>query len=244
MTSMQKVALVTGANKGIGFEIVKQLAELGYFVFLGSRNTENGAKAIAELNSKGFKEVETLEIDVTKQNSIQNAVEPVKSKFGRLDILINNAGILGEMPQQASNNTTQNLKIIFETNYFGAVQTTQLFLDLLKQSDAPRIVNISGDLGSFTKNNDPYYPFYKAKLLGYNSSKTALNAFTVTLAYELKDTNFKVNSVNPGFTSTDLNGNTGTQTVDKAGKIIVEFATLSENGPTGKFMSDYGETPW
>lgn len=244
MTTKQKVALVTGANKGIGFETAKQLGQLGYFVFLGSRNKKNGAKAITELNSKGLNDVEILELDVTKQTSIETAVNKVKSKFGYLDILVNNAGVLGEMPQQASNNTTQNLKTIFETNFFGAVQTTQLFLNLLKQSDAPRIVNVSSDLGSLTKNNDPGFPFYEVKLLGYNSSKTALNAFTVTLAYELKDTDFKVNSINPGFTSTDLNGNTGTQGVNEAAKIIVEYATLDDGGPTGKFFSNYGETPW
>lgn len=185
-----------------------------------------------------------LELDVTKRTSIETAVNKVKSKLGCLDILINNAGILGEMPQQASSITIQNLRTIFDTNYFGAVHPTQLFLDLMKQSDAPRIVNVSSDLGSLTQNNNPDYPFYEVKLLGYNSSKTALNAFTVTLAYELKDTGFKVNSINPGFTSTDLNGHTGTQNVTEAAKMIIEYATLNNSGPTGKFFSNYGETPW
>lgn len=135
-----------------------------------------------------------------------------------MDVLVNNAGILGQMPQQASNNTIENLKDIFETNFFGTVQTTQVFLDLLKQSAEPRIVNVSSDLGSLTQNNNPEYPFYEVKLLGYNSSKTALNAFTVMLAYELKDTNFKVNIVNLGFTATDLNGHTGTQSAEQSAK--------------------------
>lgn len=237
----QKVALVTGANKGIGFETAKQLANLGYFVFLGCRDKQNGQKAIAELN---LPNAEVVELDVTKLTTIQSAADYIKSKFGQLDVLVNNAGILGQMPQQASNNTIENLKDIFETNFFGVVQTTQTFLGLLKQSAAPRIVNVSSDLGSLTQNSNPEYPFYEVKLLGYNSSKTALNAFTVMLAYELKDTNFKVNSVNPGFTATDLNGHTGTQSAEQSAKIIVKYATLDTSAPTGKFISDYGETPW
>ena len=244
MITEQKVALVTGANKGIGFETAKQLAKLGHFVFLGCRNQQNGQKAESELKNIGYTNVEAVELDVTKSATIQATADLMKSKCGRLDILVNNAGILGEMPQQASNNSIQNLKNIFETNFFGAVQTTQLLLNLLKQSASPRIVNVSSDLGSLTQNNNPEYPFYAVKLLGYNSSKTALNALTVMLAYELKDTDFKVNSVNPGYTSTDLNGNTGTLSTTEAAKIIVEYATLDDNGPTGKFISDYGETPW
>ncbi len=244
MMTEQKVALVTGANKGIGFETAKQLAKLGHFVFLGCRNQQNGQKAVSELKNIGCTNVEAVELDVTKSATIQSTADLIKSKCGRLDILVNNAGILGEMPQQASNNSIQNLKNIFETNFFGAVQTTQLLLNLLKQSASPRIVNVSSDLGSLTQNNNPEYPFYEVKLLGYNSSKTALNALTVMLAYELKDTDFKVNSVNPGYTSTDLNGNTGTQSTTEAAKIIVEYATLDDNGPTGEFISGYGETPW
>ena len=240
----QKVALVTGANKGIGFETAKQLAKLGYFVLLGCRDKQNGQKAVTELKNAGLLNVEVVELDVTKSAKIQSAADFIKSKFGRLDVLVNNAGILGEMPQQASNNSIQNLKNIFETNFFGTVQTTQTLLDLLKQSASPRIVNVSSDLGSLTYNNNPDYSFYEVKLLGYNSSKTALNAFTVMLAYELKEMNFKVNSVNPGYTATDLNGHTGTQQTTESAKIIVDYATLDNNGPTGKFISDYGETPW
>lgn len=244
MITEQKVALVTGANKGIGFETAKQLAKLGHFVFLGSRDEQNGQKAVVELKKIGFTNVEAVQLDVTKLSTIQSTAKFIESKFGWLDVLVNNAGILGEMPQQASNSSIQNLKNIFETNFFGAVQTTQSLLDLLKQSASPRIVNVSSDLGSLTQNNNPEYPFYEVKLLGYNSSKTALNALTVMLAHELKNTDFKVNSVNPGYTATDLNGHTGAQQTGEAAKIIVEYATLPKNGPTGKFISDYGETPW
>lgn len=244
MTTKKKVALVTGANKGIGLETVRQLADKGYFVYLGCRDKAKGIDAIKELNRQLFHDVEVLELDVTEPQTIEHSVNEIKEKFSRLDVLVNNAGILGEMPQNASANSVENLKRIFQTNFFGAVQTSQLFLELLKQSEQPRIVNVSSDLGSLTQNSDPEYPFYEVKLLGYNSSKTALNAFTVMLAYELKDTNFKINSVNPGFTATDLNGHSGTQTAEQSAKIIVEYATLNDNGPTGKFISDYGITAW
>ncbi len=244
MTAQKKVALVTGANKGIGFETVKQLANQGYFVYLGCRDKMKGTVALQELNRQGFQDVEILELDVTKPQTIEHSVTIIQSKFARLDVLVNNAGILGEMPQNASGNTVENLKNIFEINFFGAVQTTQLFLELLKTSEQPRIVNVSSDLGSLTQNSNPEYPFYEVKLLGYNSSKTALNAFTVMLAYELKDTNFKINSVNPGYTATDLNGHSGTQTAEQSAKIIVQYAILDDNGPTGKFISDYGITAW
>ncbi len=244
MEAKKKVALITGANKGIGFAATKRLAGLGYFVYLGCRNNANSANALTKLAEAGFQDVEVLETDVTKSSTIEEAASQIKNRFGYLDVLVNNAGILGEMPQQASTNTVENMKKVFETNYFGAVQTTQILLDLMKQSEAPRIVNVSSDLGSLTQSSNPDYPFYEVKLLGYNSSKTALNALTVTLAHELKDTPFKVNSVNPGYTATDLNGHTGTQTADEAAKIIVEYATVGADGPTGKFFSDYGETPW
>ncbi|MEO9099666.1 MAG: SDR family oxidoreductase [Ginsengibacter sp.] len=244
MTTKKKIALVSGANKGIGFETVKQLANQGYFVYLGCRSKENGIDALHKIKMLGFQDIEILELDVTKPQTIENAVNEIKSKFRKLDVLINNAGILGEMPQNASDNTIENLKNIFDTNFFGAVQLSQRFLELLKKSDQPRIVNVSSDLGSLTQNSNPGYPFYEVKLLGYNSSKTALNAFTVMLSYEFKDTNFKINSINPGYTATDLNGNSGTQTAEQSAKIIVEYATLDDNGPTGRFISEYGITAW
>lgn len=239
-----KTALITGANKGIGLETVKQLSKLGYQVFLGSRNELKGLEAIDELKKFGITNVKMVELDVTNSESIKSAFNTISLSISTLDLLINNAGILGEMPQQASNNSIENLKNIYETNFFGAIQTTQVFLELLKKSENPRIVNVSSDLGSLTQNSNPDYPFYEVKLLGYNSSKTALNAFTVALAYELKDTNFKINSVNPGYTATDLNGFTGTQPVEKAAEIIVKYATIDGNGPSGQFISDYGITPW
>lgn len=240
----KKTVLITGANKGIGFEAAKQLAKLGYFVYIGSRDKANGLKAVEELKTLGFTDVDTLEIDVTNTQSVEKAKEELQSKIPQLDILVNNAGISGTMPQNASEVSLDNIRTVYETNFFGVIQVTQHFLDLLKKSDEPRIVNVSSDLGSLTNHSNPNYPFYEVKLTAYCTSKTALNAFTVMLAYELKDTNFKVNSVNPGFTATDLNGFTGAQTAEQAAKVIVKYAILDKNGPTGKFFSEDGEVAW
>lgn len=242
--TVKKVALITGANKGIGFEVAKQLANLGYFVYIGSRDKAKGLEAVEELKALGFTDVDTLEIDVTNTQSVENAKEELQSKVPQLDVLVNNAGISGAMPQNASIVSLDNVRMVYETNFFGVIQVTQHFLDLLKKSDESRIVNVSSDLGSLTNHNNPNYPFYEVKLTAYCTSKTSLNAFTVMLAYELKDTNFKVNSVNPGFTATDLNGFAGVQTTGQASKVIVKYAILDKNGPTGKFFSEDGEVAW
>lgn len=240
----KKVALITGGNKGIGFEAAKQLTELGYFVYIGSRNKANGLKAVQELKKLGFIDVDTLEIDVTNTQSIKKAKEELQSKIPQLDVLVNNAGISGLMPQNPSIVSLDNVRSVYETNFFGVIQVTQHFLDLLKKANEPRIVNVSSDLGSLTNHSDPAFPFYEVKLTAYCTSKTALNAFTVMLAYELKDSTFKINSVNPGFTATDLNGFTGVQTAEQAAKVIVKYAILDKDGPTGKFFGENGEVPW
>ncbi|MCT2564163.1 SDR family oxidoreductase [Chryseobacterium herbae] len=240
----KKTALITGANKGIGFETAKQLLQLGYFVFIGSRDRERGLKAVEELKNTGFNDIDLLEIDVTNLLSVQRAREELGFKISKLDVLINNAGITGEMPQNASSISLDNLRTVYETNFFGVIQVTQHFLDLMKKSDEPRIVNVSSDLGSLTNHSNPDYEFYDVKLTAYCSSKTAVNTFTVMLAYELKDTHFKINSVNPGFTATDLNGYTGYQTVEQGTKAIVKYATIDQNGPSGKFFGDGLEIAW
>lgn len=240
----RKTALITGANKGIGFEIAKQLAKLDYFVYIGSRDKSNGLKAVEKLKILGFMDVDTLEIDVTNTHSIEKAKVELQSIIPKLDVLVNNSGISGVMPQNASIITLDNIRKVYETNFFGVIQVTQHFLDLLKKSNEPRIVNVSSDLGSLNNHSNPNYPFYDVKLTAYCSSKTALNAFTVMLAYEFKDTNFKINSVNPGFTATDLNGFKGSQTAEKASKVIVKYATIDNNGPTGRFFSEDGEVAW
>ncbi|MFD0764400.1 SDR family NAD(P)-dependent oxidoreductase [Mucilaginibacter lutimaris] len=158
--------------------------------------------------------------------------------------MINNAGIPGDFPQDASNVTMQNIRKVYDTNFFGVIQTTQAFLPLLKKSAAPRIVNVSSDLGSLSLHNDTAYEHYHTKLTAYNSSKTALNAYTVLLAYELRHTAFKVNSVNPGYTKTAFNFNQGHKPVADGAAPIVKYATMGNEGPTGHFLSDHGITPW
>ena len=191
-----KTVLITGANKGIGFETAKQLAQLGYFVYLGSRDKIKGLDAVNKLKGMGISTVNSIEIDVTNIDSVKQARHELESNVESLDVLINNAGISGERPQNASGIALENVRKVFETNFFGVIQTTQQFIDLLKKSDEPRIVNVSSDLGSLTSHSNPDWEFYDFKLTAYCSSKAALNAFTVMLAYEFKDTNFKVNSIN------------------------------------------------
>jgi NAD(P)-dependent dehydrogenase (short-subunit alcohol dehydrogenase family) len=236
----KKTVLITGANQGLGFETAKQLAELGYYVYIGSRDKSKGIAAKQKLNELGLSNVEPIEIDVTDINSIRSAKQELEAKTQQLDVLINNAGISGELiPQNMSTYNIENLRKVFETNFFGAVQTTQQFIELLKRSDEPRIVNVSSGLGSLNFSNSHNFEFY-----AYGCSKTALNAFTVSLAKEFRDTNFKINSVEPGYTATNLNQYQGTQTVEQAVGIIVKYATAGNDAPTGKFFWKEGEFAW
>jgi len=240
-----KTVLITGANKGIGLETAKQMAQSGYFVYLGSRDKVKGADALKKLNELGISNVESIEIDVTNINSIKQAKRELETKIEALDILINNAGIAGEQPQTPSLIEIENLREIFETNFFGVLQTTQQFIPLLKKSKEPQIINVSSSLGSLTLHSSPESnPASWGAYDAYGCSKTALNAFTVMLAYEFKGTNFKINSIAPGYTATDLNQNKGTQTVEHAARIIVKYATLTNDGVTGKYFRETGEIPW
>ena len=238
-----KTVLITGANKGIGFETAKQLAQSGYFVYLGSRNKIKGLEALEKLKALGINNVDCIEIDVTNIDSIKSASKELEGKVKQLDVLINNAGIGGGQAQNLSTGEIENLRKVFDTNFFGAVQTTQQFIPLLKKSNEPRIVNVSSGLGSLTihsSTQNPNYAIYDA----YSCSKTALNAFTVLLAKEFRNTNFKINSVTPGYTATDLNHFQGTQTPEQAAKVIVKYATVDKDGPTGKFLKEDGEVDW
>jgi len=244
-----KTAIVTGANRSIGFEIARQLAQKGIYVYLGSRGLENGIETVNKFKNEGINNVEAIQLDVTNDESVKEARVAIGAKTKSLDILINNAGIYGGYPQSAFAATVEQFKAAYDANVYGVVRVTQAFIDLLKKSSEPRIVNVSSSQGSITLHSDPTYKYYDYKGVVYLSSKAALNMFTVVLAYELKDTNFKVNAICPGYTKTDFNGHRGPGTVEDAGKRIVKYALIDKDGPTGKFFSEEnnpetGEIPW
>jgi NAD(P)-dependent dehydrogenase (short-subunit alcohol dehydrogenase family) len=195
-----KVALITGANRGIGFEVARQLGRRGMVVIIGA--------------------------------------------FGRLDVLVNNAGVVLDRGMPPSQVPLDVLRRTYETNVFGPVAVMQAFLPLLKQSEAGRIVNASTELASLAQNTNPDFEFYHIKLLAYNSSKTALNAVTMQFAHELKDTPIKVNAADPGYTATDFNNHSGTQTVEQGARVVVQLATLPGSGPTGGYFNADGPLPW
>jgi NAD(P)-dependent dehydrogenase (short-subunit alcohol dehydrogenase family) len=233
-----KSALITGANKSIGFETVRQLLQNGYYVYLGSRDLQKGLEAVKQLNAEGLKEVEAVEIDVSNQESVQAARVTIGKKAEVLDVLINNAGISGGLPQSALDASIDQFRTVYETNIFGVIRVTQAFIDLLKKAAAPRIVNVTSRQGSLTLASDSSLPSYKVKAAVYHSSKSALNMYTINLAYELRDSAFRVNMVDPGFTNTDFNHHRGTGTVEDAAKRIAKYALIGEEGPTGKFICE------
>ena len=244
-----KYALITGANKSIGFETARQLLQQGYHVFLGSRDLQKGQQAADQLKAEGHAEVEPVELDVTDSASVAAARQAVGQQTQVLDVLINNAGISGSIPPQTALAADADLFAkVYDTNLFGVVRTTQAFIDLLRQSAEPRIVNVSSSLGSLTLGADPTWFSYNVKLAAYNSSKSALNMYTVVLAYELRDTPFKVNAVDPGYTATDFTGHQG-GTVAAAAARVVKAALLGPDGPTSQFFSEAsapetGVIPW
>ncbi len=244
-----KKALITGANKGIGFETAKQLLQKGFYVYIGSRNLKSGLAAVEKLKSEGLSQVEVVQLDVTDENSVKTAREEIGKKTDSLDVLINNAGINGGSPYTAIDANIDQFIAAFNTNVFGVVRVTQAFIDLLRKSSEPRIVNVSTSVGSLSLQSDPSWPAYEfAKYAVYGSSKAALNMYTVHLAYELRDTAFKINAVCPGYTSTDFTFHNGGE-VEVAGNRIVKYALIDQDGPTGKFFSEEtnpetGEIPW
>lgn len=239
-----KVALITGANKGIGYEIARQLGSRGATVFVGSRDIGRGEEAANKLR---FSEIDarTIQLDVSDQKTIDFAAKQIESEFGKLDILVNNAGIISDNdslpPSQVD---IETLRHTYETNVFGVFAVTKALLPLLKKSKAGRIVNLSSGLGSLTQNSDPNYEFADFKLLAYNSSKTAVNAITVLLAAELKDTPIKINAADPGFTATDINQYQGYRTVEQGAIAAVRLATLPDDGSSGGFFDENGVVPW
>lgn len=244
-----KKAFITGANKGIGFETAKQLLQKGLYVYIGSRNLENGVRAVEKLKAGNLINVEAIQIDVSDDHSVKNARMEIGKKTDVLDILINNAGINGGAPYTALEASAAQFLSAFDTNVFGVARVTQACMDLLRKSPEPRIVNVSTSVGSLSLQSDPDWPGYHfAKYAVYGASKSALNMFTIHLAYELRDTPFKVNAVCPGYTKTDFTGFNGGE-VEEAGKRIVKYALLDKDGVTGKFISEEthpatGEIPW
>ncbi|MDR6879542.1 SDR family oxidoreductase [Bacillus sp. 3255] len=238
---MSKVALITGGNRGLGFETARQLGGLGYTVLLGARDKEKGSQAAAKLQEQDI-DARYIELDVTDQATIDAAATKIKSEYGKLDVLINNAGI-GDR-HKFTDLSVADLKKSFDTNFFGAFTVSQAMLPLIEKSDAPRIVNISSSIGSITLHSDPGNGVYPLKALAYSSSKTALNQLTTHLAFTLKHTPAKVNSVCPGFVATGFNNGYGDLTPEQGSRIIVQYATLAQDGPTGGFFNEHGIIPW
>lgn len=244
-----KSALVTGANKSIGFEVSRQLAQKGIYVYLSSRNLKNGIAAVNKLKAEGLNNVEAIQLDITDDKSVKNARAEMGKRTKALDILINNAGIYGGYPQAALDSTIDQFKTAYDANVYGVVRVTQAFIDLMKKSSGPCIVNVSSSQGSITLHSDPSYKYYDYKGAVYLSSKSAMNMYTVVLAYELRDSGFKINAVCPGYTKTDFNGHRGPGSVEDAGKRIIKYALIDKDGPTGKFFSEEnnpetGEIAW
>lgn len=245
---MKKV-FITGGNKSIGLETVRQLLQKGYYVYLGSRNADSGKKAVKDLQAAGLHNVEMVQIDVTDTASVEAARATIAAKTEVLDVLINNAGINGGLPQSALGSDTAQFLKVYQTNVFGVARVTQAFIELIKNSAEPRIVNVSSSQGSLTMASDPDNIYYHHKGVVYQSSKSALNMYTICLAYELRDTAVKVNAVDPGFTKTDFNNHRGTGTVEEAAARVVKYALIGDDGPTGRYFSEElnpetGVIPW
>ena len=239
----ETIALVTGANKGIGREISRQLAAKQILVLLGARDRERGEKAAADLRAEKLN-VEFLQVDVSSQLSVGDAAAGIERRYGRLDILVNNAGIaLDWLP--GFELTINVLQETFETNVFGVFRVTKAMLPLLKKSKRGRIVNLTSGNGSFGFFTNPGVPLPdRSTLLAYASSKAALNMMTVRLANQLKDLGIKVNAADPGFTATDMNRHRGTRTVEDAASTPVRLALLTDDGATGGVFGNDGPEPW
>ena len=246
---MQRIALVTGAGRGLGFAIARKLGQMGVEVVVGARDAAAGEGAVETLRGDDV-DAEAIVLDVTSVASVDTAAQRIGDRHGRLDILVNNAGILPEAIEGAGNGPVDLdlFRKTFETNLFGAVSVVQQFLPLLERSDGGRIVNVSSTMGSLADQLDPESPYYGVVVPAYQGSKAALNAFTIALAKSLRETPIKVNSVCPGWLQTDLGGAdnraAAPMTADEGAEIAVEMATLADDGPSGSFVDRAGAVAW
>lgn len=233
----KKIALITGANKGIGFETARQLAKQNIKVLLGARDEQRGKEAEAKLKNEGLN-VEFVLLDVNDAKTHEAAAKHIEETYGKLDILVNNAGIIEDYGLSASQGTIEQWRKTFETNVFSLIALTQTLLPLVKKSDAGRIVNLSSSMGSMKLNKTA------DSSAAYNASKAAVNMFTVNLANELKDTPIKVNAADPGWVQTDMGGDDANLKVEDGAKTSVALATLPDDGYTGKYIHLGEELPW
>ncbi|GAA3164440.1 MULTISPECIES: SDR family oxidoreductase [Streptomyces] len=240
--SEQTTALVTGANKGIGYEIAAGLGALGWRVGIGARDAERRAAAVARLRESGA-DAFGVPLDVTDDASVRAAARTVEDRAGRLDVLVNNAGITGAVPQSPTTVDPATVRAVVETNVIGVIRVTNALLPLLRRSPSPRIVNVSSGTGSLTRQTTPGTDTGPIAV-AYAPSKTFLNAVTVQYAKELRETNILVNAVCPGYCATDLNGFSGTRTPQQGAAAAIRLATLPDDGPTGGFFEDAGPVPW
>jgi len=245
----QQIAFITGGNRGLGYQTALELKDIGAKVVIGSRDLILGEQAVAKLRAAGV-DAEAIRFDVTKPADHQAAYDYFNSKYGRLDILVNNAGVAagtfpGAGPEHSAIDVPMELlRKVFETNFFAQVAITKALLPLIRKSPAGRIVNLASILGSLTLHATPGSPIYNAKSFAYDASKTALNAFTIHLAYELRDTNIKVNSAHPGWVKTDMGGPQATMEVSEGARTSVTLATLPPDGPSGGFFHLGQSLPW
>lgn len=238
-----RIVLITGANRGIGLETARQLGLKGMYIFLGSRDVVRGKAAAEKLKTQGIK-VEVMELDVTKPTTIRTAADIISNRFGWLDVLVNNVGVaLDDKTKKPSEQSLATWREMFDVNFFGMVAVTQAFLPLLHKSQAGRIVNLASGLASITLHADPHGGLPKDMAV-YSVSKTAVTAWTVQLAAELKGTPVKVNACDPGWVKTDLGGPNAPTEVEDGAKTSVRLATLGQDGPSGGFFKMGTSVPW
>lgn len=236
------VALISGANKGIGYEIARGLGAKKLRVLVGARDESRGKAAADALKSEGA-DAKFVKLDVTDQSTVQSAATWIDKEFGRLDILINNAGI-AEWGTTPSTVDLAKVREVYETNFFGPIALIQAMLPLLRKSKHGRIVNVTSSLGSMTLASDPNSPMSQFLALGYNTSKSALNSMTVQFANELKGTPIKVNAICPGYCATDINNHSGPRSAAQGAVAAIQYATLGPDGPTGGYFNEDGRIPW